>query len=134
MPNERRRRKTLPNGRNAERHHLRLDVGLLDSAAWAALSPPAIKLLLAVWRKCNGRNNGTLVYSKRQAMTLLACGSDRARAAFDELQEKGFLALRRASSFSQKARAAREWAITAESEDGQPAERTFQRWQPTKKG
>lgn len=132
MPEQPRKRKVLRNGRNAGSRHLRIETSMLDSAAWAALSAPAVKLLLAIWSKCNGRNNGTLVYSKRQAMTLLGCGSDRACDAFDELHEKGFLALRRDSSFSQKARRAREWAVTAEPENGQPAERTFLQWKPVK--
>jgi hypothetical protein len=63
-------------------------------------------------------------------MALLKCGTTTAQAVFDELVELGFIECRRESSFDLKTKETREWAITAEPENGKPAERTFKRWQP----
>jgi len=123
-----RRRKTLPNGRNAHGGFLRLDHGILDSEAWRHLSPRAVVLLLAVWRRHNGSNNGAIPYSIREARELLGCGPNTARAAFGELVGHGFLRVARGSNFDLKRREAREWTLTMVPVGTVPATRDFRDW------
>jgi len=123
-----RRRKTLANGRNAHGGFLRLDHGILDSEAWRHLSPRAVVLLLAVWRRHTGGNNGAIPYSIREARELLGCGPNTAREAFGELVGHGFLKVARGSNFDLKTREAREWTLTMERVGEQPATRDFRDW------
>lgn len=112
---------------------VKLDYGLLDSPAWHHLSPYAFKLLVAIWRRHNGYNNGGIPYSQREACKLLNCGTHRAASCFQELQDKGFLRLARASDFGLKTREAREWCITAEAYEDDPPSRDFKSWLPDEK-
>lgn len=125
------RRRTQRRSRR-DAQFVKLDHGLLDTEAWGHLSPHAFKLLVAIWRRHNGHNNGEIPYSRREAMQLLGCGSHRASAAFRELTDKGFLKLTRASSFDLKTKEAREWALTAERLGDDPPMRDFKHWQPQK--
>lgn len=95
-------------------YYVKIDHALIDSEAWLHLSPHAFKLLVAIWRQHNGKNNGQIPFSRDQACAVLKCTTRIARRAFEELQEKGFIRLRRDSGFNQKSTVAREWEITAE--------------------
>lgn len=100
---------------------------MLRSAAWRALSPNAKAVLLHVWERHNGANNGEIVYAVRDAAPI---GLSRATAAraLNEAIELGFLRVTRWSAFRLKTKEAREWALTAEPIGGRPATKDFMRW------
>jgi hypothetical protein len=104
---------------------------LLTSAAWKALSPNAVKVLIHIWQRHNGTNNGQIVYAVRDAGEIGLSKSPAARA-LEELVELGFLRITRASAFTLKTKNARCWALTAERIDDQPATKDFMCWSPSK--
>ena len=108
---------------------VRLDHALLSTMAWLYLSPAAMKLLLALWARFTGNNNGQIPFGVREAMGLLGCGKHQALRLFDELQDKGFVRVARDSDFRTK-RVAREFTITALPVGDEPATRDFEQWVP----
>ncbi len=126
MAARKRRQKPDPHGRNKGRF-VQIPHSLLDCAAFKYLSPRAWKLLTGIWRRHNGSNNGKISFSSREAMILLGCGTVQVTAAFRELEDAGFIICQCQSSFNTKSRRAREWWLTAEPRDGQPATREFLR-------
>jgi hypothetical protein len=102
---------------------------MLRSPAWMTLSPPALKVLLHVWMRHNGTNNGTISYSVREAEEIGLSFATAARA-LRELVDRGFLVCTRASAFTVKNRNARLWRLTAEPSGNEPATKDFMRWQP----
>jgi hypothetical protein len=92
--------------------HVRLKHYLLNSQAWMTMPEAACKLLLDVWKRHNGVNNGEISYGCREAQQI---GLHRATAArmFDILIERGFLVVIRESTFGRK-KISRTWRITAE--------------------
>ena len=108
---------------------VRLDHALLSTMAWLYLSPAAMKLLLALWTRYTGQNNGQIPFGVREAMSLLGCSGPKARQAFNELLDKGFVRVARDSDFRTK-RIAREFTITALPLGDEPATRDFEQWTP----
>ena len=97
---------------------VRLRHDLLCTAAWRTLSLGAKVLLIEVWRRYNGRNNGQIPYSQREAQECLRCSSKSAVKWFRELQRTGFICPTLRGSFQQKAGAAEGratlWRLTME--------------------
>jgi hypothetical protein len=104
---------------------------LLRSGAWCALSPNAKAVLIHLWERHNGSNNGQIVYAVREAEAIGISKSPTARALV-ELVHKGFLRITRSSAFTVKTKEARCWAITAEPVNGERATKDFMRWSPEK--
>ena len=119
-------------GRNKYEAHIRLHRGVTNSEAWKTLSCEATRLLLLVWARHNGMNNGRIALSWREAREGLRVGSRKVSSAFRELEERGFLICRSASSFRWKVGAgegkANEWEITTEPCDEQPAKKLYRDW------
>ena len=107
---------------------VKLDHAMLRTEAWKHLSPTGAKLLLAIWIRHNGRNNGRISFSRREAMTTLGCGEHKVKEVLEELQNKGFLEIRRDAAFGKGDHKAREWAITAEPEGSDKPTRRFRYW------
>ena len=103
---------------------------MLRSPAWKSLSPNAKALLLDVWQRHNGANNGEISYAVREAESI-GLRRTRAARAFNELVERGFLVMTRNSAFTVKTRAARLWRITAESCGDDRATKDFMHYSPT---
>jgi hypothetical protein len=101
---------------------------ILKSPAYLSLPGDAVKLLLAVWQRFNGVNNGDISYSCREAVAI-GLTTPKAARMFGVLVDRGFLAITRNSKFAHK-RVAREWRITAEKCGNEPATKEFMRWQP----
>src|ERR1700730_9912738 len=101
---------------------------LLNSQAWKSMPEAACKLLIDVWKRHNGANNGEISYACREAEKI---GISRPKAArmFDTLIERGFLVMVRESSFDRK-KIARTWRITAEPSGDKPATKDFMSWRP----
>lgn len=121
--------KTNRKGRTKGHQFIKLDRGVTESAAWRSLSCEARSLLIAMWERYNGSNNGSISFGIREAKANLNIGSTRAGRAFAELQQSGFIILRADSSFDYKAgaskRLARVWELTPIECDGKPAKRPF---------
>ena len=66
-----RKRKVDAKGRNKGSAFIKLDHGLLRSDAWKHLSPDATKVLVDMWLRHNGSNNGEISYSVREARECL---------------------------------------------------------------
>ena len=94
----------------------RLSHKLLESGAYRALSPNARSLLVELAMMENGKNNGTLFLSVRDAADRMGIASPQAAGrAFDELEELGFIACTTAAHFALKAGTgsrARAWRLT----------------------
>ena len=115
-------------GRNKFEPFIRLHRGVTNSEAWKGLSCEARCLLIEIWARHNGQNNGRIPYSYREARKALGVGSRKVQAAFQELQDRGFMVPRAKGSFDWKQRQATEWEITTEPCDDQPAKRLYREW------
>jgi hypothetical protein len=106
---------------------------VLESAAWLSLSAQARALYVHLALRYNGRNNGSLAFSVRDAAAECRLAKGTAARAFSELVERGFIELAQAGAFSFKTRHAAEWRLTALPCDrtGAPAAKTFTRWRPS---
>jgi hypothetical protein len=102
---------------------------LLKSAAWETLPGDASKLLIDLWARYNGINNGEITYSVREAEHI---GLRRSQAArmFAVLCERGFLVVVRTASFTAVKKLSRTWRITDEPYRDEPATKDFMRWRP----
>jgi hypothetical protein len=103
---------------------------MLGSPAWLTMSPNAKALLIDVWRRHNGVNNGEISYSVREAAAI-GLGRSAAARAFRELVGRGFLRVSRDSCFAYKMKKARTWVLTAERINDEPSTRDFMRWTAT---
>ncbi len=124
------KRKMLPNGRNGGQRFVALPHYMLSSPAWMTMAPTAKALLIQLWARHNGQNNGEIGFSVRDAAAIGLSKSVAARA-LAELVERGFLRVGRESSFTLKSKAARTWILTGEPIGTAPATKDFMRWQPS---
>lgn len=106
---------------------------MLRSPAWKTLAPNAKALLLHVWERHNGMNNGTISYAVREAEEI-GLSKDAAARAFEILIDRGFLVVTRQSAFSVKTRAARLWRLTAEPCGDERATKNFMTWTGSAEG
>ena len=109
----------------------------MDTPAWRSLSLGARCLLLEVWRRHNGTNNGQISMSVREAAALLGCSKKMPSRWFAELREKGFLEPTRLGSFAWKGGAmngrATTWRLTMEPCNGERPTKEFASWRPSAK-
>ncbi len=61
-------------GRNKFEPFVRLHRGVTNSEAWKSLSCEARCLLIEIWARHNGQNNGRIPYSHREARKALHVG------------------------------------------------------------
>jgi hypothetical protein len=103
-------------GRSPTGRFARLAHSLLESGAYRSLSPNARSLLVELAMMENGKNNGTLFLSVRDAADRMGISDPHAAGrAFDELEELGFIACTSEAHFAVKAGAgsrARAWRLT----------------------
>ena len=78
-------------------------------------SPRAVKIALAMGRRHNGANNGSIPFSVREAAAAISSTSRLARDALDELQHNGLIECTKPASFDFKVgaagRQARRWKL-----------------------
>jgi hypothetical protein len=85
---------------------VKFDHELMDSPAWRTASPHVRSLVLPIWRRHNGANNGKIPYGRRDVQRYLGCGSTQAVRYLREAQERGFISpTRRARSTGRAAHA-----------------------------
>lgn len=111
---------------------MKLDCFMLESPAYRSLTPAARAVYVEVAKLYNGRNNGALALSVRDAAERCRINKDTARKAFALLQEVGFLECATPGGFTRKVRHAAEWRLTGERCDktGALATMAFMRWRP----
>lgn len=88
----------------------------LRSPAWRSLSGAAVRLWLELHTRYNGGNNGRLTLSFAEAGEALGMGKATVQRAYQELVERGFLALEKEGSWYH--RRAHEWRLTTKPMQG----------------
>ncbi len=110
--------------------HVRLHMWLLDSKAYRALSPTAKAMLVAFYRRYDGRNNGRLFLSLRGAAKDIGVASvNTALRAINDLILLGFIRVKSIGSFTLKARHATEWILTEFSYADRPPTKDFMKFE-----
>ena len=102
---------------------------LLDSIAFKTLPGDAVKLLLYIWKRHNGVNNGEISFGVREAAEI-GISKTPASRMLTILIERGFLAIVREGGFNVGDRKTRTWRLTAEPCRGGPGSKEFMRWKP----
>ena len=115
-----------------EGQYFGLSYSMAHSDAFRSLSGGALKVLVELRCRFNGRNNGKVFLSYQEAADLLGMSKSTAARAFAELKEKGFIKLTRPGHFY--GRRAAEWILTDCPHDGHPATRDWQAWRPQRQG
>src|SRR5580704_7097674 len=126
MPNRQNRRgRSNTSGPFVQLHHW-----MMRTAAWRSLTAQARVLYIEVAMLYNGRNNGSLALSVRQAAERCNIAKDTAARAFRELAEKGLLECVTPGGFDYKLRHAAEWRLTQFPCDktGALPSKAFMRW------
>lgn len=120
-------------GRSSGEAFVKLTWFLLNSAAWRDLTPAARAIYLEVAKLYNGRNNGHLALSVRDAAEQCRVNKDTAAKSLASLQAHGFIECVTPGGFSRKLRHATEWRLTIERCDKTNAlpTKAFMRWQPS---
>lgn len=112
-----------------------LPYGLLRSDAWRSLSGPAVKLWLELHTRYNGGNNGKLHLSMKEAAEILGLGKATVKRAYDELIDKGFIALETPGNWY--SRRAHDWRLTSKPmhtpKGKTPPTLDWQHWRPPQK-
>jgi len=109
---------------------IRLFHDMMHTVAWSRLTPNAKAVLLHIWQRHNGTNNGEISYSVREADDL-GIGKSAAAFALRLLIDLGFLRVTEESAFNMKHHKARQWALTTEKLNGAAPTRDYARWQPS---
>jgi hypothetical protein len=102
---------------NGAKHWVQLEHYLLECAAWKALTPNARIVYIEIKKRYNGRNNGMLALSSRDAGDAINASHNTGARALRELVEAGFLVICTGSSFNRKVRLATEYRITEARDD-----------------
>ena len=96
-------------------------------AVFRTMSGEAVKVLIELWTRYNGSNNGDLSVSYMHAATLLAMSKTTAARAFRELEQRGFAI--RTSPGHWYGRKAATWRLTMlHYRDALPSHE-YRRWQ-----
>lgn len=129
MSNGRRRRRVLPNGRDATRGpFVMLNHYVFDCAAFRTMAAGPRALLWELIRRYNGSNNGRIGLGVRDAAIALNVSKDTAASYFKVLIAHGFIAASRLGGFNMKdpnTRRASEWRLTNERCNDQPPTKEF---------
>ena len=97
-------------GRNKTSRFVKLDHFMLRHSSWRKLSPHAVAIYIQICAIYNGRNNGQITFSYRQAAEQIGCSKSSASRAFKELVDCGFLAVEKLGNWY--GRQATEWRLT----------------------
>lgn len=124
-----------------EARHVRLYYWLLESAAWQSLDAVERALYILLVERYNGKNNGELTLSCREAARALKISKDTASRKFAGLVDRGFIAATERSGFNLKTNEGHttRWRVTEfPTRTGKDKEKDFQvegtkefmRWRP----
>ena len=98
-------------GKNGSKQFAKLDHVVLNTKAYADLTPVARALYVEIKKKYNGSNNGYIGFGVREAGEAIKRSRSTASRGFKELIEHGFIVVQTPSSFGQK-RLTQEWYLT----------------------
>ena len=98
------------------------------SPAWRSLSGSATKVYVELHSRFHGGNNGQLTLSMDEGARLLGMSKATVKAAFDELQENGFVVRTKPGFWY--GRKASEYAVTDKALNGYPPTNAWQHWKP----
>lgn len=126
-------RKNLKRAGGAK-HWVQLEHYLLDCLAWRTLSANAKIAYIELKRRYNGRNNGMISLSSREAGNAIGSSHHTGARALLELTEHGFIEIAEESDFNRKVHIARTYLLT-EKRDDRPGHsaiptKAFMRWLP----
>ncbi|TWA55645.1 hypothetical protein FB008_102213 [Sinorhizobium medicae] len=115
-----------------------MHVWLLSSEAWKATTVYERALYFELKQLYNGRNNGDIALSHREAECLINCSNKPVATAFEGLIQKGFIKVGMRGSFHWKNRApggrSTRWILTEYPIDvperSLVATKEFMRWRP----
>ena len=96
------------------------------SPAWRSLKGNSIKVYVELHSRFNGKNNGDLSLSYREAQKLLGIGRSTIAKAFEELEEKGFI--QKTSPGHWYGRKAATYRVTDKPFDGHLATNNWMNW------
>jgi len=95
---------------------IKLDRALWQSDQWRNLSPNAQVVIIDLWSRFNGGNNGDIAYGQRDAMARLHCTQSTTKRIFEELKDAGLVEVVLLGSFDHKNGArkgmATKWRLT----------------------
>ncbi len=126
-------RKHNSKGRStSEGRYTRLMHFMMETPAWASLSPYEKTLYVELAKIYNGTNNGYLGLGVRRAAELCNMSVNKVAACFKVLEARGFIETAEPSAFSRKDRTATEWRLTQWTcnRTNQPGSRAFMKWRP----
>lgn len=107
-----------------------LPYNILDSPAWKNLSPGAALIYIELKKRFNGRNNGELPLSCREAAVVAHCGKGTAGKLLTELVEHGFIQPAVKGRF--RNRHATTWILTSETYERRAPSNEWKEWKPQK--
>lgn len=113
---------------------------ILDSEAWLALTPCAVRIYLVLKRRHRTystgnrkNNNGRIPMSRREMMDETGFREGAVSRGVSDLVEKGFLKITRNSAFTIKETRSREFALTEYPVGNDLATKDFLKWTPARK-
>ena len=121
-------RKTNKTGRSQAERYMTFGYDIVQSAAWRRLGGPALKCLIELRSRYNGRNNGLLSLGLTEAAREQGMSKSTAHAALKELEAKGFLRMTRLGQWY--GRKATEWRLTFLPMNGELATNDWKHWRP----
>ena len=112
--------------------HIRLyHTDVMCTDAWRHLSGTALKVLLDMWRRHDGTNNGEIGYATRDGEEINLTRSTVSRA-LEELEQKGFIVCTKQWAFTQSSHKSRVWRLTMEPAGDAKPTREYASWRPDK--
>lgn len=118
-----------PCRKKSEPRHIRLYHNITGTDAWKSLSGNAIKVLIALVRLDDGKKNGQIYFSDRQASFETGLARNTCIKVLRELSEKGFLRIVEKGHFDRKVRHATVWRYTWQAVPGLSGPtRDFEKW------
>jgi len=122
-----RRGRSRGGGRFIQIHH-----ATIETLAWRALRPAAVVVYIALRALYDGRNNGALRLSVREAAERTGLDKDTVNRALAQLVALGFVEVAEPGGYARKVRHATLWRLTDLRCDRTGAAPTyaFQRWRP----
>ncbi|WP_425093824.1 hypothetical protein [Tropicimonas sp. S265A] len=122
-------------GKRGAGRHVQLPEYLQATEAWETLKPGPRALYIELKRRYNGRNNGQIFLSHRDAAKAINVNRNTVGGYFAELQQRGFISMTRAPYLGPEGVGrASLWALQElATHDSKPAEHGFKKWRKNKK-
>ena len=128
-------RKPYKQNKRGAGRHVQLPEYLQASEAWASLKPGPRALYVELKRRFNGKNNGEIFLSHRDAARALNVTRNTVTGYFSDLTDRGFIRLTVGPHLGPSGIGkASKWALEEEpTRDGKPAGKAFVTWRQKQK-